>query len=104
MIIFGIDPQTKKFTEPPRSDQEADRGAQNRQIRFGGGKERGPGGARGSAKERKAHSVQGKHRASAKVLRQARAAHAGAGFEPTCGLTILLEAKSRRANPATSLP
>jgi hypothetical protein len=69
MIMFGIDPQTKKFTEPPRSDQGADRGAQNRQIRFGGGKERGPRGARGSAQEREAHSVQGKHRASAKVFR-----------------------------------
>src|SRR2546425_955961 len=37
----------------------ADRGAQGRQIRPGGGKERGPGAARGSAQERKAHSVQG---------------------------------------------
>jgi hypothetical protein len=94
IIMFGIDPQTKKFTEPPRSDQEADRGALNRQIRFGGRKEGGPGRARGSAQERKAHSVQRKHRAGAKVLRQTRAAHAGPGFEPTCGLAILLAAKA----------
>jgi hypothetical protein len=63
--------------------------AKCRQIRPGGGKERGPGAARGSAQERKARSVQGKHRAGAKVLRQARAAHAGAGLGPaTCGLEI----------------
>ena len=76
-----------RSSRAPRSDQEADRGAQNRQIRFGGEKERGAGGTGGCAQERKAHSIQGKRRASAKVLRQARAAHAGTGFEPaTCGL------------------
>ena len=41
MIMFGIDPQTKKFTEPPEQIKDADRGAQIRQIRTGGGKERG---------------------------------------------------------------
>jgi hypothetical protein len=91
MIMSGIDPQTKKFTEPPEQIKNEIAALKGRQIRPGGGKERGPGAARGSAQERKAHSVQGKHRAGAKVLRQARAAHAGAGFEPaTCGLEILL--------------
>jgi hypothetical protein len=56
-------------------------------LASGSGKERGPGAARGGAQDRKAHSVQGKHHAGAKVLRQARADHAGAGFKTaTCGL------------------
>src|SRR6266511_1806359 len=56
-------------------------------FRPGSGKETGPGGARGGAQDRKAHSVQGKHRAGAKALRQALAAYAGAGNEPaTCRL------------------
>jgi hypothetical protein len=77
MIMSGIDQQTKKFTEPPehikkeiaalkadKSVPEADK--------------RAPAAARGGAQERQAHSVQGKHRAGAKVLRPARAVHAGA--------------------------
>ncbi len=72
MIMSGIDPQTKKFTEPPE------------QIK----KEIAALKADKSVPEAE---VQGKHRAGAKVLRQARAAHAGAGFEPaTCGLEICL--------------
>src|SRR4029434_8094326 len=39
MIMSGIDPQTKKFTEPPEQIKRG--GAQGRQIRPGGGKERG---------------------------------------------------------------
>src|SRR5262249_48440918 len=68
-----------------RTAQEGDRQPQGRQIRLGGGKERGAGGPRGGAKDGKADSIQGKHRAGAKVLRQARAADAGAGFA-TCRL------------------
>src|SRR5205823_14650079 len=80
-----------------RSDQERNRGAQGRQIRPGSGKKGGPGAARGGAQERQAHSVQGKHRAGAKVLRPTRAAHAGAGFgAETCGLEIVLLAKRLR--------
>src|SRR5438034_10177744 len=57
--------------------------------------------ARGGARERKAHSVQGKHRVGAKVFRQARAAHAGAGCEPaTCRLEIGLRAL-KPLNPRT---
>ena len=59
-----------------RTDQGWDRGAQGRQIRTGGGKERGPRATRGGSQDRKTHSIQGKHRAGAKVLRPARAVHA----------------------------
>jgi hypothetical protein len=38
-MMSGIDPQTKKFTEPPEQNQKGDRGAQGRQIHLGGGKE-----------------------------------------------------------------
>jgi hypothetical protein len=59
-----------------------------------------PGAARGGAQERKAHSVQGKRRAGAKVLRQARAAHAGAGLGPT---TCRLEIKTGNIVPVVPL-
>jgi hypothetical protein len=78
MIMSGIDRQTKKFTEPPeqikkeiaalKADQsvpEADKKERLAQLEA-------------ALKKRKAHSVQGKHRAGAKVLRPARAVHAGA--------------------------
>jgi len=56
-------------------------------IMSGGGEERGPDAARSGTQKRKARSVQGKHRAGAKVLRPARAHHARARFEAaTCGL------------------
>src|SRR5262244_2488872 len=61
---------------------------------------RGPGAARDGAQERKANSVQGKHRAGAKVLRPARAVHAGAGFGPaTGGLEIRLLALKFARSP-----
>src|SRR5262249_31189799 len=72
-----------------RTDQERDRRAQGRQIRPGSRKERGPGAARSGAQRRKACSVQGKHRAGAKIFRQARAHYAGTRFEAaTCGLEV----------------
>jgi hypothetical protein len=80
MIMSGIEPHTKKFTEPPEqikneiAELKADIGA-----------------ARGGAQDRIAHSVQGKHRTGAEVLRPARTVHAGAGFNlTTCGLEIRL--------------
>src|SRR5262249_34809205 len=95
MIMSGIDPQTKKFTEPPEQIKNENHGAQGRQIRARGGKERGPDAARSGAQKRKAHSVQGKHRAGAKVLRPARAHHprtrfgaATSGLETTMAFTI----------------
>src|SRR5215216_5884214 len=66
MIMSGIDPQTKKFTEPPEQIKKEIAALKGRQIRPGVGKERGAGGTRGGSQERKAHSVQGKHRAGAK--------------------------------------
>jgi hypothetical protein len=82
MIMSGIDPQTKKFTEPPEQIKneiaalKADKSVPG-----------GPGAARGGAQDGKAHSVQGKHRAGAQVLRPARAHHARTRFETaTSGL------------------
>ena len=73
---------------------------QFRQIPTGGGKERGRGATRGGAHNGKTHSIQGKHRAGAKVLRPAYTIHAGNGYDPaTCGLEILL-ASSKRAPAA----
>jgi hypothetical protein len=73
MILPGIDPQTKKFTQPPEQiKREIAALKANKSISAG-----------------KAHSVHGEHRAGPKVLRPTFAAHAGAGFEPaTCGLEI----------------
>src|SRR5260370_1018427 len=59
-------------------------------------KERGRGATRGGAHDGKAHSIQGKHRAGAKVLRPAHTIHAGNGYDPaTCGLEILLASSTR---------
>jgi hypothetical protein len=73
LILPGIDPQTKKFTQPPEQiKREIAALKANKSISAG-----------------KAHSVHGEHRAGPKVLRPTFAAHAGAGFEPaTCGLEI----------------
>ena len=86
MIMSGIDPQTKKFTEPPEQIKneiaalKADKSVPEAE-------ERGSGAARSGAPRRKARSVQAKHRAGAKIFRQARVHYAGAGFEAaTCGL------------------
>ena len=74
--MSGIDPQTKKFTEPPEQIKreiaalKADKTVPEAEKKACG--------ARGGAQYRKAHSIQGKHRAGAKVLRQALAAYAGA--------------------------
>jgi hypothetical protein len=46
-VMSGIDPQTKKFTEATRTDQEGDRGTQGGQNHPRRAEERGPGGARG---------------------------------------------------------
>src|SRR5262249_30714329 len=82
-------PEDQEIHRAFRTDQERDRRAQGRQIRPGSGKERGPVAARGGAQRRKARSVQGKHRAGAKIFRQARAHYAGTRFEAaTCGLEI----------------
>ena len=48
-VISGIDPQTKKFTEPPEQIKKEDRGAQGGQNHPGSAKETGPSGARGCA-------------------------------------------------------
>jgi hypothetical protein len=91
MIMSGIEPHTKKFTEPPEqikneiAELKADKSVPEAE------KERGLGAARGGAQDRIAHSVQGKHRTGAEVLRPARTVHAGAGFNlTTCGLEIRL--------------
>src|SRR5262247_4948365 len=76
MIMSGIDPQTKKFTEPPEQIKN-EIAALGRQVCPRGGQERGPGATRGGAQDRKTHSIQGKHHAGAKVLRPARAVYAG---------------------------
>ena len=87
MIMYGIDPQTKKFTEPP--EQIKKEIAALKGDKSVAEAERRPGAARSGAQRRKARSVQGKHRAGAKILRQARAAHAGAGLGTAiCGLEI----------------
>jgi hypothetical protein len=61
-------------------------------------------GLRGGAQDRKTHSIQGKH-CAAKVLRPARAVHAGAGFEPaTCGLESTADgSEPRRRRAAETL-
>ena len=100
MIMSGIDPQTKKFTAPSeqikkeiaalKADKtvpEAEKKEDLAQLELLD-QALSPLADRGGAEDRKAHSIQGKHRAGAKVLRQARAARAGAGFA-TCGLEIL---------------
>ena len=75
MIMSGIDPQTKKFTEPPEQIRKeiaalkADKSVPEAEKKQGWRSSRRDQG-------RKAHSVQGKHRAGLKVLRQAFAAHA----------------------------
>ena len=67
MIMSGIDPQTKKFTEPPnKSSSRSTRLSPTNPCRKH--KRRGFGAARDRAQERKAHSVQGKHCTRAKVL------------------------------------
>src|SRR5262245_23810319 len=77
MIISGIDPQTKKFTEPPEQIKneiaalKADKSMPEAEKKEG---------LTQLEAALKTHSVQGKHRAGAKVLRPARAAHAGAGL------------------------
>jgi hypothetical protein len=97
MIMSGIDPQTKKFTEPPDQIKSEIAALKADKSLPEAEKKGGPGAARGGAQEREAHSVQGKHRAGAKVLRPTRAAHAGAGFgAETCGLEIVLLAKRLR--------
>src|SRR5258708_12208877 len=61
-------------------------------MRPRGRKERGSGAARGGAQDRKTHSVPGKHRTGAKVLRPARAVHAGTatrGLEIRCLIVML---------------
>jgi hypothetical protein len=91
MIMSGIDPQTKKFAEPPeqikkeiaalRADKsvpEAEKKEDLAQLEA-------------ALKIAKPIQFKEKHRASAKVLRPARADHAGAGFGfATCGLEIRL--------------
>jgi hypothetical protein len=80
--MSGIDPQTKKFTEPPEQIKKeiaalkADKSVPEAEN------ETGIGGARGGAQGRKTLSVQGKHRAGAKVLRQARTAYANLTRRP----------------------
>jgi hypothetical protein len=68
MIMSGIDPQTKKFTEPPEQIKDEIAATQFRQIPTGGGKERGRGATRGGAHDGKTHSIQGKHRAVLKYF------------------------------------
>jgi hypothetical protein len=68
MIMSGIDPQSKKFTEPPEQIKK-DIAAQVGPIGAGEAKERGPGAARGRAQGSKTHSVQGKHWAGVEVFR-----------------------------------
>ena len=90
MIMFGIDRRPRISPSRPNRSR-MDRGTQFRQIPTGGGKERGRGATRGGAHDGKTHSIQGKHRAGAKVLRPAHTIHAGNGYDPaTCGLEILL--------------
>ena len=69
MIMSGIDPDTKKFTEPPEQirEQIASLKADNSVPEVE--KQRLSGAAGGRAQECKAYSVQGKHRAGAEVLR-----------------------------------
>src|SRR6266550_3861203 len=58
MIMFGIDPQTKKFTEPPEQIKDAI-AALSSDKSLPEAEKRGPGAARGGAPERKARSIQG---------------------------------------------
>jgi hypothetical protein len=90
MIMSGIDPQIKKFTEPPElikheiAALKADKSVSEAEKKEGLAELE-------AAQDRKAHSVQGKHRTRAEVLRPARTVHAGAGFNlTTCGLEIRL--------------
>lgn len=78
MIMTGIDPQTKKFTEPPEQIRKQIAALKADKSVSEGGKEGRSGGPRDGPQGRKAHSVQGKHCAGAKVLRQASPA---AGYE-----------------------
>src|SRR5436309_7990193 len=85
MIMSGIDPQTKKFTEPPEQIMneiaalKADKSVPEAE------KKEGTGAARDGAQDGKTNSVQGKRRAVAKVLRPTRALYAGTA---ACGLEI----------------
>jgi hypothetical protein len=57
MIMSGIDPQTKKFTEPPEQIKNEIAALKADKSVPGGGQERGTGAARGGAQGCKAHSV-----------------------------------------------
>jgi len=92
MIMSGIDPQTKKLTEPPEQIRKeiatlkVDKSVPQAEKREGL--------AQLEAALKNARPVQFKENIALvlKLLRQARAAHAGAGFGPaTCRLEILLE-------------
>src|SRR5207248_2937771 len=72
-------PADQEVHRAARTNQGCDRGTQFRQIPTGGGKEGGRGATRSGAHDGKTHSIQGKHRAGAKVLRQAHTIHAGNG-------------------------
>src|SRR5437764_1120401 len=86
-------PADQEVHRAAQTDQGCDRGTQFRQIPTGGGKERGRGATRGG--DGKTHSIQGKHRAGAKVLRQSHTIHAGNGYDPaTCGLEIVLASRA----------
>ena len=62
IIMTGIDPQTKKFTEPPEQIQKTIAALRADKSVPEAEKETAADGARGRPQERKAHQVQGKHR------------------------------------------
>jgi hypothetical protein len=86
--MSGIDLQTKKFTEPPEQiKREIAALKANKSIPDADKKEDL---AQLEAELKNTKPIQFKYRASGKVLRQARAAYAGAGFEAsTCRLETL---------------
>src|SRR5438876_1947786 len=85
MIMSGIDPQTKKFTEPPEQIKNEIAGLKGDKSVPEADKKEGTGAARDGAQDGKTNSVQGKRRAVAKVLRPTRALYAGTA---ACGLEI----------------
>jgi hypothetical protein len=87
MIMYGIDPQTKKFTDPPEQIKKEIAALKGDKSVPESEKKEDLAQLEAALKDAKPVQVQGKHRAGAKVLRPARAVRAGTRFEAaTCGL------------------
>ena len=72
LVMTGIDPKTKAFTEPDGRDQEGDRGSHRQQVDSAAAKEANAGRAERGAEGREAHSVSRQRRAGDEILRQDR--------------------------------